>query len=412
MDLFEKFAARAGDPIIQLSHDVHGVGTFPKLTGDIGREMEYGGQRQLVWSLNNYLGLANHPEVRAADAEFAHRFGLGAPMGSRMMSGETDELESLERELAAYARKPAAVFLNYGYQGMVSLIDSLVTRSDWIVYDAQCHACIIDGVRLHRGRGRTRAFAHNDVDRLATRLTQIQRKRRADEALLVITDGVYGMSGAQGRLRDIVALKERYEFRLLVDDAHGFGVLGPDGGGTGEAQEIQDGIDLYFATFAKAGASVGAFVATEEDVAWKLRYSMRSQIFAKGLPLPIVAGNRVRLRLMRTRPELRRQAWSVAIALQRALRSEGMDVGDTASLITPVFLPMEPIQAVEYTARMRADHGVFCSAVTYPVVPAGVTQLRLVATADHQLADVTRTVEAIMAAYEKTVGRPARMATA
>ncbi|WP_432824685.1 aminotransferase class I/II-fold pyridoxal phosphate-dependent enzyme [Dactylosporangium sp. CA-092794] len=400
MDLFDKFTAGAhDDPIVRLSRDIHGIAAFPKLTGAIGREMRYGGRPHVVWSLNNYLGLANHPEVRAADAEFARRYGLGAPMGSRMMAGETDDLEHLEAELADYARKPAAIFFNFGYQGMFSLIDALVTRSDWIVYDAASHACIIDGVRLHKGRGRTRAFPHNDVERLEAQLAQVQRRRRADEGLLVIAHGVYGMSGAQGRLRDIAGLKDRYQFRLLVDDAHGFGVLGPRGGGTGEAQDIQHGIDLYFATFSKAGAGVGAFVATDERVAWRLRYTMRSQIFAKGLPWPVVAGNRVRLNLIRTRPQLRAKAWAVASALQDALREAGLDIGAPASLVTPVFLPMEPEAAVRYIARIRADHGVFCSVVSYPVVPRGTVQLRLISTAEHELADVPRTVHAITTAY-------------
>lgn len=398
MDLFEKFTGRSNDPITALSRETHGVGTFPKLTGDIGNHMDHHGKRQLVWSINNYLGLANHPEVRAADAEGATQCGLAAPMGSRIMSGETDELEALEAELAEYARKTAALFVNYGYQGMVSLIDSLIARHDWVVYDAESHACIIDGIRIQRGRARS--YPHNDIERLDAILARIETQRAPDEAVLVVTEGVFGMSGQQGRVADIVALKEKYDFRLLVDDAHGFGVLGPNGGGTGEEQAVQNGIDLYFGTFAKAGASIGAFVASESDVVWRLRYSMRSQIFAKGLPWPIVAANRVRLRLIRTCPELRKQAWTVAERLQSGLRDRGLEIGNPASLITPVYLPMTPTQGNDYVRKLREEYGVFCSVVTYPAVPQGIVQLRLISTAAHEIADVEPTVDAICRTLE------------
>jgi glycine C-acetyltransferase len=415
MDLFEKIATRAGSPIAQLSRAIHGKAAFPKLVGEIGPRMRYDGKEHLVWSLNNYLGLANHPVVRTADAELAARHGLAAPMGSRMMSGETDDLELLEAELADYARKPAALFLNYGYQGMVSLIDNLLTRRDWLIYDAESHACIIDGVRLHRRRAdaRAKAYPHNDIDKLADTLERVERQRSADEAVLVVTEGVFGMSGVQGRLADIVALKERYNFRLLVDDAHGFGVLGPRGGGTGEEQGVQDGIDLYFGTFAKAGASIGAFVASDSDVIWQLRYGMRSQIFAKGLPWPIVGGNRVRLRLMRNEGQLRHRCLTVAGALQDALRERRINIGNPASAITPVFLELDLGPAAEFLYMLRNEYGVFCSAVIYPVVPEGVVQLRLIATADHDLADVETTVNAIVDSYEAVSGRAqlARAAT-
>ena len=402
MDLFEKFTAGLNDPISALSREIHGVGTFPKLTGDIGNYMHHRGRRLLVWSLNNYLGLANHPQVRRADAESAARWGLAAPMGSRMMSGETEELEALEAELAEYSRKPAALFLNYGYQGMVSLIDALAGRHDWVVYDAESHACIIDGVRIQRGRARP--FPHNDIDRLDAVLARIEAQRAVDEGVLVVTEGVFGMSGEQGRVADIVALKEKYDFRLLVDDAHGFGVLGPDGGGTGEEQGVQDGIDLYFGTFAKAGASIGAFIASEPEVIWGLRYSMRSQIFAKSTPWPIVAGNRVRLRLLRTCPELRKQAWTVAELLQSSLRDSGFEIGNPASLVTPVYLRMTPAEGNEFVRVLREEHGVFCSVVTYPVVPEGIVQLRLISTAAHDTADVEPTVEAIRRTFADVAG--------
>jgi glycine C-acetyltransferase len=403
VDLFEKIAGRAGTPIAQLSRQIHGKASFPILSGEVGSRMSYGGKQHLVWNLNNYLGLANHPVVRAADAEAAARHGLGAPMGSRMMSGETDELEALEAELADYARKPAALFLNYGYQGMFSLIDQLLTRHDWLIHDAEAHACIADGVRLHRGRARkrVRVFPHNNIERLEQILEQVQRLRGPDEGVLVITEGVFGMSGVQGRLRDIVELKKRFNFRLLVDDAHGFGVLGPQGGGTGEEQGVQDDIDLYFATYAKAGASIGAFVSSDPEVIWQLRYGMRSQIFAKGLPWPVVAGNRVRLRLMRTVPQLREQCLTVARALQSNLRGRGLNIGNTTSAITPVFLEMDFDRAARYVYLLRDRYDMFCSAVIYPVVPHGVVQLRLIATAEHTVDEAKAAVAAITAAYEE-----------
>ncbi|MEU8231240.1 aminotransferase class I/II-fold pyridoxal phosphate-dependent enzyme [Actinoplanes sp. NPDC048967] len=405
MDLFEKLTSGPRGPLAALSHAIHGKASFPRLRGPIGSRMEWNGREMLVWSVNNYLGLANLPEVREADAEFANRYGLAAPMGSRMMTGETDELEALETELADYARKPAALFLNYGYQGMLSLIDSLVTRHDWIVYDAECHACIIDGVRLHAGKAKS--FPHNDIARLEAVLQQVDSLRKPGDSVLVISEGVFGMSGVQGRLADIVALKQKHEFRLLVDDAHGFGVMGPDGGGTGEEQGVQDGIDLYFGTFAKAGASIGAFVAGPAEIIWQLRYTMRSQIFAKGLPWPIVAGNRVRLRLMRTRPDLRKQCLAVSNALQSGLREAGFDVGATAAPVTPVMFNLRDLDVavgLEFMDRLRTKYDIFCSGVIYPVVPQGVGQLRLIPTADHTMADVDQTITAMEHAAHEVLG--------
>jgi glycine C-acetyltransferase len=397
MDLFAKVTENRG-PLGELADLVHGTFTYPKLEGEIDRRMRFRGKSCLVWTLNNYLGLANHPDVRRADAEAAAAYGLAAPMGSRMMSGETDHHELLERELAEYSRKEDAVFLNYGYQGMASIIDALASRHDWVLYDAQAHACIVDGVRLHSGRHL--AFNHNDVDHLAAMLERATANRSPSGAILVVTEGVFGMSGEQGPVRDIVALKERYGFRLLVDDAHGFGVMGPNGGGTGEEQGVQDQIDLYFGTFAKAAASIGAFVASDRDVVKYLRYSMRSQIFSKGLPLPIVVGNRKRLELMRTRPELRESMWRIAHTLQRELRGRGFDLGRTSGAITPVFLPMPIPQAARFLNILRDEHGVFCSAVVYPVVPRDVLMLRLIPTCLHTLDDVAHTGRAFSLAYE------------
>jgi glycine C-acetyltransferase len=399
MDLFEKLTGDRA-PLAQVADLAHGTFTFPRLAGDIDSRMRFGGREMLIWSLNNYLGLANNPEVRRADAEAAAAYGLAAPMGSRMMSGETDQHEHLERELADYARKEEAVFLNYGYQGMASILDALLSRHDWIIYDGQVHACIVDGVRLHQGRHL--AFKHNDVEHLAAMLDKAAAERSPSGAVLVVTEGVFGMSGEQAPLREIVALRDRHEFRLLVDDAHGFGTIGPSGGGTGEEQGVQDEIDLYFGTFAKAGASIGAFLASEPHVIRYLRYAMRSQIFSKGLPLPIVVGNRKRLELMRTRPELREDMWRIARALQRELRGRGFDLGRTSSAITPVFLPMEVAEAARFLTSLRDEHDIFCSAVIYPVIPRGLLMLRLIPTSTHTLDDVAETGEAFTGAHEAT----------
>lgn len=402
MDLFEKFVGEDG-PLLQYSHTSHGVATYPKLYGSVGAHMMWRGREHVVWSINNYLGIANLPEVREADVEFARLYGLASPMGSRMMCSETDVLEELEEQLADYVKKPAAFFLNYGYQGMVSLIDALTTSSDWIVADSDCHACIIDGIRLKKKGGidHTRTFAHNDIDQLESCLAEIERVRGADEGVLVITEGVFGMSGDQGALREIVELKNKYDFRLLVDDAHAFGALGADGSGAGQEQGVQDGIDIYFSTFAKAAAGTGAFVASEASVIWKLRYTMRSQIFSRGLPLPIMAGNQFRFNLLRARHDLRAQAHAVARELQTSLVSHGLDIGTTKSLVTPVFLQINPLTAVNFLTRLRHEYNVFCSAVIYPVVPAGIVQLRLVSTADHDFSDVERTVTAIASLYNE-----------
>lgn len=403
MDVFEKVRPAPGTLAAWVAR-THGVCAFPKLRGDISNRMSFDGRECVIWSVNNYLGLANHPEVREVDARSAAEHGLAAPMGSRMMSGESDELELLEAELAAYARKEDALFLNFGYQGMASTIDALTDRHDVIVYDAHCHACIVDGVTLHQGRHF--AFAHNDVDQLAEILERVtaQLGARGRGGILVVTEGVFGMSGDLGRLDEIVRLKETYEFRLLVDDAHGFGVMGPDGGGTGEHFGVQDGIDVHFGTFAKAGASIGAFVAAQRDVIAYLRCTARSQVFSKGLPTPIVAGNRKRLELIRTRPELRAALWANARRLQAELRDAGLDIGGTQSPVTPVFLSLDPPEAIPLVERLRDEFGVFCSLVVFPVVPRGVVQLRLTPTSLHTDEDILLTVEAISKVFAPVTG--------
>jgi glycine C-acetyltransferase len=374
------------------SKEAHGYFTFPKLEGEISNRMVFRGKERLVWSLNNYLGLANHPEVRKADIEGAAAYGMASPMGARMMSGNTDYHEQLERELAAFEKKEAAILLNFGYQGMVSAIDALVTRHDVIVYDAESHACILDGVRLHMGK--RFVYPHNDITSLEK---QLQRAKKLTEesggGILVITEGVFGMSGAQGKLKEIVALKKRYDFRLFVDDAHGFGTQGATGAGTGEEQGVQDGIDLYFGTFAKSMASIGAFIAGTENVIDFLRYNMRSQIFAKSLPMPLVIGALKRLELLRNDPNLRKDLWTIVHALQNGLRDAGFEIGETQSCVTPVFLNGTIPEATALIYDLRENYDIFCSMVVYPVVPKGIILLRLIPTAVHTLDDVAYTIE-------------------
>ncbi|UOQ68350.1 aminotransferase class I/II-fold pyridoxal phosphate-dependent enzyme [Hymenobacter volaticus] len=399
MDLFEKIAANRG-PLGSHSHYAHGYFTFPKLEGEIKPRMIFRGKEVLTWSLNNYLGLANHPEVRKADADGAAEYGMALPMGARMMSGNSNLHEQLESELADFVQKPDCMLLNFGYQGVVSIIDAMVNRHDVIVYDAESHACIIDGVRLHQGK--RFVYPHNDMASLEK---QLQRaKRITDETgggILVITEGVFGMSGNQGDLRGVIELKQKYEFRLFVDDAHGFGTMGATGAGTGEEQGVQDGIDLYFSTFAKSMASIGAFVAGPENVIEYLRYNMRSQIFAKSLPMPLVVGAIKRLELLRTRPELKDNLWTVVRALQSGLREKGFNIGTTQSPVTPVLLQGQIPDATQITFDLRENYGIFCSIVVYPVVPKGVIMLRLIPTAVHTLDDVAQTIKAFEMVAEK-----------
>lgn len=399
MDLFEKIASNRG-PLGSHSHYAHGYFTFPKLEGEIKPRMIFRGKEVLTWSLNNYLGLANHPEVRRVDGESAVEWGMGTPMGARIMSGNSNLHEQLEAELADFVQKPDALLLNFGYQGVVSIIDALVNRHDVIVYDAESHACIIDGVRLHQGK--RFVYPHNDMESLEKQLQRATRMvGETGGGILVITEGVFGMSGNQGNLREVVVLKEKYQFRLLVDDAHGFGTMGATGAGVGEEQGVQDGIDLYFSTFAKSMASIGAFVAGPESVIEYLRYNMRSQIFAKSLPMPLVVGAMKRLELLRTQPELKENLWTVVRALQSGLREKGFNIGTTQSPVTPVFLSGEIPDATQITFDLRENHGIFCSIVVYPVVPKGVIMLRLIPTAVHTLEDVRLTITAFEAVAEK-----------
>lgn len=380
-------------PLGQHQKMAHGYFSFPKLEGEIGPHMKFRGKEHLVWSLNNYLGLANHPEVREADAQGAVDYGMAYPMGARMMSGNSTNHEILEQELAEFVGKPDSFLLNYGYQGMVSIIDTLVDRNDVIVYDAESHACIIDGVRLHMGK--RYVYQHNDIESCKKQLERATKLvEQTGGCILVITEGVFGMSGAQGKLKEIAELKKQFSFRLLIDDAHGFGTMGATGAGTHEAQNCIDEVDIYFGTFAKSMAGIGAFVASSEEITNYLRYNMRSQTFAKALPMPMVIGLRKRLELLKNKPELREKLWEVATTLQKGLRERGFDIGITDTMVTPVFLEGELPEATAITMDLRENYGIFCSIVLYPVIPKGLIMLRLIPTALHTLEDVQRTLNA------------------
>jgi glycine C-acetyltransferase len=394
-DIFEKIESRMG-PLGMYADDSHGYYTFPKLEGPIGPRMVFRGKTRLNWSLNNYLGLANHPEVMQADAEAAQQFGMAYPMGARMMSGNSNYHEQLEQDLASFIGKPDVILLNYGYQGVLSAIDALVDRHDIIVYDAESHACIIDGVRLHMGK--RFVYTHNNMESLEQQLKRATRlAEQTGGAILVITEGVFGMSGSQGKLAEIVAMKERYNFRLFVDDAHGFGTMGKTGAGTGEEQNCMDGIDVYFSTFAKSMAGIGAFIGSTPQVIKFLRYNMRSQIYAKALPMPLVIGSIKRLELIRTRPELKDNLWKIVDALQNGLREAGFNIGVTTTPVTPVLLNGTIPEATHMTHDLRENFNIFCSIVVYPVVPKGVIMLRLIPTAVHSLDDVAETISAFKA---------------
>ncbi|NHA04872.1 aminotransferase class I/II-fold pyridoxal phosphate-dependent enzyme [Mucilaginibacter sp. HC2] len=400
MDLFDKITKNSGGPIGQHQKWSHGYFSFPKLEGEIGPHMQFNGKEHLIWSLNNYLGLANHPEVREADAKAAADYGMAYPMGARMMSGNSIHHEELENNLASFVGKQAAFLLNYGYQGMVSIIDALVDRNDVIVYDAESHACIIDGVRLHMGK--RFVYQHNDVESCEKQLERATRlAEQTGGGILLITEGVFGMSGVQGKLKEIIELKKKYDFRILVDDAHGFGTMGSTGAGTHEAQDCVDGVDVYFATFAKSMAGIGAFVAADEQIIHFLRYNMRSQTFAKALPMPMVMGLKKRFEMLKSQPELREKLWLIASTLQKGLKERGFDLGSSNTMVTPVFLKGDLFEATSLTRDLRENYGIFCSIVIYPVIPKGLIVLRIIPTAAHSLEDVQRTLDAYSEMAEK-----------
>ena len=399
MDLFEKIKNNRG-PLGQYAKIAHGYWVFPKLTGEVGGRMTFMGKEVICWSVNNYLGMANHPEIRKVDAEAAAEWGMAYPMGARLMTGETDQHCELETTLANFVQKPAGAMLNFGYQGIMSCIDSLVGRNDVIVYDKESHGCIIDGVRLHPGK--RFVYEHNNMESFEKNMIRATKwVEGTDGGILVISEGVFGMRGDQGKLKEIVAFKEKYNFRFLVDDAHGFGVLGPNGEGAGVEQGCMDGIDVYFATFAKSFASIGAFLAGDADIMEYLKYNMRSQIFAKSLPMPIVIGIKKRFELMQRDPSMKENLWNIVNKLQTGLRERGFNIGDVKSCVTPVFLEGTPYEASQLVYDMRENHGVFCSMVIFPMIPKGTIILRMIPTAAHTEKDVEDTLDAFTAVAKK-----------
>jgi glycine C-acetyltransferase len=392
-DIFERLINNYG-PLGQHRERAHGYFAFPKLDGEIGSKMKFRGQEMIVWSLNNYLGLANHPEVRKADADGAAQYGLALPMGARMMSGNSDLHEQLEKELAEFVHKEDSILMNYGYQGIMSAIDAICGRHDVVVYDAECHACIIDGLRMIPGH--RFVFKHNDVEDCEKQLHRAQAlvDKQQLGGVLVITEGVFGMAGDQGCIKEIAALKKKVPFRLLVDDAHGFGTLGETGAGAGEAQGCQDEIDLYFSTFAKSMASIGAFMAGPKNIIDYIRYNIRSQIFAKSLPMPYVVGNLKRLELLRSTPSLKANLWKNALALQNGLKERGFDIGKTDSVVTPVYMKGGVEEATAMVMDIRENYKIFCSIVVYPVIPKGHIIYRLIPTAVHTQEEIDYTLKA------------------
>jgi glycine C-acetyltransferase len=399
LDLFKKILSNKG-PLGTYGHMDDNYYMFPKLEGEIGPRMKFKDKEVLNWSLNNYLGLANHPEVRKIDSEATKQWGLSYPMGARMMSGNTIYHEELEKQLSKFVSKEDSILLNYGYQGVLSIIDALVDRKDVIVYDSDCHACIIDGLRLHIGK--RYVYSHNDIENLRKQL--VRAKKLSDETgggILVITEGVFGMSGNMGDLLSIAELKKEFDFRLFVDDAHGFGTMGKTGAGAGEEQGVQDKIDLYFSTFAKSMASIGAFVSGDRDILDNLRYKLRSQIFAKSLPMPIVIGNLKRLELIKNSPKFKDKLWEIVNAIQDGFKSNGFNIGTTQSPVTPVILKGDVFECTNMIKDLRSEYNIFCSGVIYPAVPKGIIMLRIIPTAAHSLEDVKETITAFKEVKKK-----------
>ncbi len=398
-DLFEKIYKDKG-PLGKWASQAEGYFVFPKLEGQISNRMKFQGKDVITWSINDYLGLANHPEVREVDAAASGEYGSAYPMGARMMSGHTELHEQLQQELAAFVNKEAAYVLNFGYQGIMSTIDALVGKDDIIVYDVDAHACIIDGVRLHMGKRFT--YKHNDIESLEKNLERATKMaEQTGGGILVISEGVFGMRGEQGQLKEIAALKKKYNFRFLVDDAHGFGTLGATGAGAGEEQGVQDDIDVYFATFAKSMASTGAFIAADQEIIDYLKYNLRSQMFAKSLQMQLVKGALKRLDMIRTMPELKQNLWKIVDALQSGLKERGFDIGTTQSCVTPVYLKGSIPEAMALVKDLRENHGIFCSIVVYPVIPKGLILLRMIPTAMHTLEDVEETLQAFSSIRER-----------
>jgi len=400
-DLFDRMRKDKG-PLGKWADIAEGYFAFPKLQGPISNRMNFNGKEVITWSVNDYLGLANDPEVRRVDAEAAAKYGSAYPMGARLMSGHTDLHEKLQNQLAEFVNKEAAYVLNFGYQGILSTIDSLVSKNDVIVYDIDSHACIIDGVRLHLGKRFT--YQHNDMESLEKNLNRATKiAEETNGGILVISEGVFGMRGEQGKLKEIVELKKKFKFRLLVDDAHGFGTLGKTGAGAGEEQGVQDEIDVYFATFAKSLASTGAFIASDKEIIDFLKYNMRSQVFAKSLQMQLVEGILKRLEMLRTRPEFKQKLWDNVNKLQSGLKERGFDIGTTQSCVTPVYLKGSVPEAMALVKDLRENHKIFCSIVVYPVIPKGLILLRLIPTASHNFDDIQETLEAFSSIRERLV---------
>lgn len=398
-DLFDRIIENKG-PLGKWASQAEGYFVFPKLEGPISNRMKFQGKDVITWSINDYLGLASSPEIKKVDGEAAMEHGAAYPMGARMMSGHTDFHEQLEKELAEFVHKQASYLLNFGYQGFMSVIDALVSKDDIIVYDVDCHACIIDGVRLHMGKRFT--FKHNDPESLEKNLERATKMaNETGGGILVISEGVFGMRGEQGILKEIVELKKKFKFRFLVDDAHGFGTLGKTGAGAGEEQGVQDGIDVYLATFAKSMAGIGAFVAADKEIIEYLKYNLRSQMFAKSLPMVYVKGALKRLDMLRTMPELKAKLWENVDALQNGLRERGFDLGTTSSCVTPVYLNGSIPEAMALVKDLRENHGIFCSIVVYPVIPKGLILLRLIPTATHTMEDIIETLDAFSSIRER-----------
>jgi glycine C-acetyltransferase len=392
MDVFEKLM-KDGGPIGQHVEKAHGYFAFPKLEGELGSRMTFRGKEKIVWSLNNYLGLVNHPETRKADTDAAARWGMGYPMGARMMSGNSTQHEDLEKVIADFVKREDAMLLNFGYQGIMSCIDALVNRRDVIVYDAESHACIVDGIRLHLGY--SYAYKHNNIEDCEKQLQRAEKMAEKNGGgILVITEGVFGMSGNQGKLKEIVELKKKYEFRLLIDDAHGFGAMGPTGAGADEAQKCQEGVDLYFSTFVKSMGSIGAFIAGPKKIMTYLRYNVRSQIFAKSLPMIIVEGMMKRMEMLKSMPELREKLWHNVDRLQKGLKEKGFDIGTTNSPVTPVYMKGSLPEATGMVMDIRENYNIFCSVVVFPVIPKGQIIYRLIPTAAHSDEDTDVTLKA------------------
>ena len=400
-DLFDRMYKDKG-PLGKWAQVAEGYFAFPKLEGSISNRMKFNGKEVITWSVNDYLGLANIDEVRKIDAEAAKKYGSAYPMGARLMSGHTELHEKLENELAKFVNKEAAYVLNFGYQGILSTIDSLVSKNDVIVYDIDSHACIVDGVRLHLGKRFT--YQHNDMESLEKNLVRATKiANETNGGILVISEGVFGMRGEQGKLKEIVELKKRFNFRFLVDDAHGFGTLGKTGAGAGEEQGVQDQIDVYFATFAKSLASTGAFIASEKEIIDFLKYNMRSQVFAKSLQMQLVEGVLKRLDIIKNRPDIKQKLWENVKNLQSGLKSRGFDIGTTQSCVTPVYLKGSVLEAMCLVKDLRENYKIFCSIVVYPVIPKGLILLRLIPTASHNINDINETLDAFSAIRDKLV---------